>query len=316
MKSVLLFRLGGLGDLLVAFPSIYLLRKKLAPCSITLICREEYGSLLKEAGVVDNLISEGDASLAPLFAGSPYLDGELSRWLEDFSLILGWMQKKSSLQIEGSLHTQKRKKCRFFVFKPTYPGQISQFFFDITVKFLNKGATPPFNECRILPIGLSQKEEGLKMFNNRILKEDEKIVVVHPGSGSEDKCWPFRNFIKIITQLSIKGVKGVVVTGMAEGRIESDLEGAALPRSWTWLRNPPLLRLAGLLSCAHIYLGNDSGVTHLAAACGTQVVALFRKDLLAKWKPYGNVSVFSGESISDIKFDAVLEAVCVGVRPL
>ena len=57
MKSILLFRLGGLGDLLVAFPSIYLLRKELFPCSITLVCREEYGSLLKETGVVDNLVS-------------------------------------------------------------------------------------------------------------------------------------------------------------------------------------------------------------------------------------------------------------------
>ena len=117
MKSILLFRLGGLGDLLVAFPSIHCLRKKLSPCSITLVCREEYGSILKQTGVVDNLVSEADANLAPLFAGSAHLDGELVRWLGGFSLILGWVQKKSSLQIEKNFPFQDRKKYRFFVFE-------------------------------------------------------------------------------------------------------------------------------------------------------------------------------------------------------
>jgi len=309
MKSILLFRLGGLGDLLVAFPSIYLLRKKLSPCSITLVCREEYGAILKETGVVDNLISECDANLAPLFAGSAHLDGELVRWLECFSLILGWVQKKSSLQIEKSFLFQNIMKCRFFVFDPTYPGQISKFFFDKTAEFLNRSEVLCFDECSILPFSSEQKQDGLSLLENGDLREGEKIVVVHPGSGSIEKCWPIRSFFKIIIQMSQKGIRGVLVTGMAEERMENIIEEAQLPEGWTWLRNPPLLRLAGLLQSADLYFGNDSGVTHLAAACGTKVVALFRDDLVDKWKPYGRVSALSGESISEIKFDTVWEAV-------
>jgi len=219
MKSVLLFRLGGLGDLLVAFPSIYLLRKKLSPCSITLVCREEYGSVLKETGVVDNLISGSDANLAPLFAGSAHLDGELVRWLEDFSLILGWVQKKSSLQIEKSFLFQNRKKCRFFVFDPTYPGQISKFFFDKTAEFLNRSEALGFDECSILPLSSEQMQDGLRLLGKGDLKEREKMVVVHPGSGSTEKCWPVNNFIKVIIQLGQKGIRGVLLTGMAEERM-------------------------------------------------------------------------------------------------
>ena len=312
MKSILLFRLGGLGDLLVAFPSIYLLRKKLSPCSITLVCREEYGSVLKETGIVDNLISGSDAGLVRLFAGSAHLDGELTQWLEGFSLILGWVQKKSSLQIEKNFLFQNRKKCRFFVFDPTYPGQISNFFFDKTAEFLNRSEALSFDECSILPLSSEQKQDGLRLLGNGDLKEREKMVVVHPGSGSTEKRWPVRSFIKVIIRLSQKGIRGVLVTGMAEERMESIIEEARLPENWTWLRYPPLLRLAGLLQSADFYLGNDSGVTHLAAACGTRVVALFRDDLVEQWKPYGYVSVLDGESVSEIKFDTVWEA--VGVR--
>ena len=312
MKSVLLFRLGGLGDLLVAFPSICLIRKNLSPCSITLVCREKYGLVLKETGIVDNLVSEGDANLAPLFAGSVHLDEGLVRWLEGFSLIFGWVQKMSSLQIEKSFPFQNRKKCRFFVSDPTYPSQIGKYFFDKTAEFLSRNITMCFNECSILPLSSEQKQDGLGLLGKRALKEGEKFVVVHPGSGSRGKCWPIRNFIEIIIQLSQKGIRGVLVTGMAEERMESFIEKAQLPEDWTWLRNPPLLRLAGLLQSADLYLGNDSGVTHLAAACGRKVVALFREDLVDKWKPFGRVSALSGKPISEIKFEAVWEA--VGVR--
>ncbi|MEE9390528.1 MAG: glycosyltransferase family 9 protein, partial [Candidatus Aminicenantaceae bacterium] len=190
-----------------------------------------------------------------------------------------------------------------------YPGQISKFFFDKTAEFLNRSEVLCFDECSILPLSSEQKQDGLGLLENGDLKEREKIVVVHPGSGSMEKCWPLHNFIKIIIQLSQKGIRGVLVTGMAEERMENIIEEARLPEDWTWLRNPPLLRLAGLLQSADLYFGNDSGVTHLAAACGTKVVALFRDDLVDKWKPYGRVSALSGESISEIKFDTVWEAV-------
>jgi heptosyltransferase-3 len=316
MKSVLLFRLGGLGDLLVAFPSIYFLRKKISSCSITLVCREDYGLIFKETGAVDNLVSEGDPRMAPLFAGSAHLDGELVRWLEGFSLVFGWMQKKSSLQIEQSLPLQSRKKSRFFVSDPAYPGQISRYFFDKTAEFLDRGEAPGFNECRILPLSSEQRRDGLTLLGKRVLKEGERFVVVHPGSGSAEKCWPVQNFLEIIIQLNRTGIGGVLVTGRAEARMEDVIEKAQLPENWTWLRNPPLLKLAGLLQSAALYLGNDSGVTHLAAACGGKVVALFREDLADRWRPYGRVSLLRGKPVSRIKLDAVWEAIEVGVRPL
>jgi len=317
MKSVLLFRLGGLGDLLVAFPSIHLLRKKLFPCSLSLVCREEYGEILKETGVVDNLVSSSQASLAPLFESQPYPQ-ELTQWLGEFSLILGWLQKESSLNQKEFCTFLDKKKCRFFVVSPDIPGQISRHFFERTREFLSQeeGPSPSFNDCTLMPLSPSQREEGLKLLGEEFsMHKDElelgthKIVVVHPGSGNKSKCWPLDNFIAIINELDQERYRGVLVTGYAETDLENKLKRHTLPKNWVWLHNPPLLKLSGLLTVSALYLGNDSGITHLAAACGTKVVAHFRNDPEAAWRPYGQTIILSGESVSDISLHSVREAI-------
>lgn len=301
MKSALLFRLGGLGDLLVAFPSIFFVRKKIAPWSLTLVCREEYGLILRDTGVVDNLVSVGDPKLAPLFSSPPY-SRELLSWLNEFSLILGWMHKKTSLNLEDFYGAQNAEKCHFVFHDPASQAPISSSFFHETCQFLahEGGLNPSFDECSFLPLSSIQKEEGRRLVGAESLEHWKKIAIVHPGSGSENKCWPLENFLEVINWLSSQGYRGALVTGFVEERMENRIKDVSLPQDWLWLRNPPLLKLSGLLSVADLYLGNDSGITHLAAACGTKVFALFRKDLEALWKSNGRVSILNGDSVSDI----------------
>lgn len=311
MQTILLIRFGGLGDLLAAFPSIYLLRKTIPQCSITLICREEYGVVLNKTHLVDEVLSVGDPYLAPLFRSHPYADEAFIRWQDKFSLILGWMQGKKSAMMEENLRSSGRRKCRFFVFEPDMQQPISQFFFQKTGEFLSdeRKSIPSFSECTALPLDLNQKRSGLRLLGEKEVKEGDEIVIIHPGSGSERKCWPVENFFKIMDRFSQRRMRGVLVTGEAEQRIERELEREEFPRNWLWLKNAALLKLAGLLSCSSYYLGNDSGVTHLASACGTKGLALFRKDLEPIWRPYGNISVLAQESVSDIKIDSVWETI-------
>jgi len=310
MESILLFRWGGLGDLLVTLPSIFFVRKKFPSRRLTLVCRQEYGSLLKETGIVDEVVSGSDASLAPLFADSYDVQSELARWLKEFSLILGWMQKERSLPIEEHFSNQGVKNFRFFACDPTQSSQISKFFFEKTAEFIGEGYSlkVAFEECQFLPLSREQKEESLKLLGSDADKSG-RIVVIHPGSGSEKKYWPLKNFFEIIFRLSRKGIRGALVTGEAEERMRKEIEKTALPRGWQWILNPPLLKLAGLLSESSLYLGNDSGITHLAAASGTKILALFRKDLECIWKPYGNSALLSAPSLDEISPAAVWERV-------
>ena len=74
------------------------------------------------------------------------------------------------------------------------------------------------------------------------------------------------------------------------------------------LDEPSLPRLAGVLACASAYLGNDSGVSHLAAALGTPSVVLFTRDKLAwqPWEPRARPLVVSTASLERADLDRVL----------
>jgi len=122
------------------------------------------------------------------------------------------------------------------------------------------------------------------------------FLAVHPGSGSPAKNWPFDRFVEAARRLA-SGWPWLLVLGPAEeGRVVPDgvaTPGDRLPEPSPSLGNAvvaralPLRRLATVLSRAGLYLGNDSGASHLAAACGTRTLALFGPTDPAQWSPVG-----------------------------
>lgn len=311
MNDILLFRLGGLGDLLVAFPSIYFVRKKLPGSFLTLVCREEYGTIFKETRVVDAIVSAEDRSLSPLFAGNPPGEHETAQWLSRFSLVLGWTQGRQSLSLADFFFRQENVRTHVFSLPQGYRGQISRFFFNRTSQSLADLGLPgsPFHRCTYLPLeGIRPGSELKSQDEDGKAVAHKKLAVIHPGSGSRNKCWPLANFLNIVKRLESCGVHGTLVTGEAEGEIRNLIKDTELPSGWTWLERPPVLELCSLLRRADVYLGNDSGVTHLAAACGTSVVSLFREEHTFRWRPYGRVRLISSPDVREIDIETVWEA--------
>ncbi len=120
------------------------------------------------------------------------------------------------------------------------------------------------------------------------------FAVIHPFSGSARKNWPLNRFRELAARLTLP-------VQWSAGPQEA-LEDA--------VRFENLYDLACWLASARIYIGNDSGITHLAAAVGTPVVAIFGPTDAAVWAPRGErVAVVSAGSIDAVSLDAVLQAV-------
>ena len=113
----------------------------------------------------------------------------------------------------------------------------------------------------------------------------DRLLFVHPGAGGRGKRWGTEGFAAVLERAAdLPRVAVVVHQGPA------DLEAvAALPerliRRAIALREPPLPLLAGMLTHAAAYVGNDSGISHLAAAVGAPSVVLFGADQLT-WRPW------------------------------
>ena len=134
-------------------------------------------------------------------------------------------------------------------------------------------------------------------------------AVIHPGAGSEEKCWPLERFIRLADELRADGLNVTAVLGPVEadrwrdGRI--DRLRAAMPV----LADAELPTVAGLLAAAELYVGNDSGASHLAAAVGTPTVALFGPTNPVHFRPLGRrVEVVAAGAMADIRVSAALAA--------
>jgi ADP-heptose:LPS heptosyltransferase len=308
--KALFIRLGGLGDLLVALPSIAYLRRAFPGFYISLLCRSEYGVLLQAGGLVDEILSAGDRTFSFLFSGT-IAEPEPVRRLKDFSIVFAWLHKADPSAIEAAVRILGIERAVLIAPGDVLPPALHRFFFRETLSAVGRDPDSDslFAECARLPLRKGMIEEGLKYFGLAADSAPRGYAVVHPGSGSAAKCWPLENFLYIVRELSRAGIPGILLTGEAEESLAKVLKEAILPEGWKWFGSPPLTMLPGLLTEARLYLGNDSGVTHLAAACGAPVVALFRKEWDPVWKPYGKTRSLSSAFLSEISPCAVWDAV-------
>lgn len=132
------------------------------------------------------------------------------------------------------------------------------------------------------------------------LPSSSRWWVIHPGSGSPAKNWS--GFLELLTRLSADRAgeqrwigqedRILVLLGPAE-----EERGTALPAD-TLVRSPSLPQLAALLERSDRYLGNDSGVSHLAGAIGSRGVALFADTAASCWAPRGDVRVLQAAAAS------------------
>ena len=131
----------------------------------------------------------------------------------------------------------------------------------------------------------------------------ENFAVIHPFSGSAKKNWPLDLYRDLALRLNMP-VKWCAGPSADEALSESDSLGDAV-------RIADLYDLACWLAAARVYIGNDSGITHLAAAVGVPVVAIFLSTDPQVWAPRGDrVSVLENPDV-----DHVLAAVAATARP-
>ena len=308
--EVLLIRVGGLGDLVVTVPSIALVRRLSPDARLTLAGRPEYGALLKTAGLVDEVVDAGSRRFAFLFGDPRAATPEEDEWLLRFGLIVAWRQKPGPFPLEAWGGPGKGRVL-VFTFPERSGKPASRAFFDETLRALaGPGAeTPSFDDCARLEIPAALREDGRRYFGFPASAGAPNPAIIHPGSGGAGKRWPLDRFLEVAARLAARGVPGIIVVGESEEGLRATLREAPLPKGWSFSSSPPLGALAGLLAGSAVYLGNDSGVTHLAAACGAPTVALFRRDLEQLWRPFDPATVLAAETPAAIPLESVWPAI-------
>jgi ADP-heptose:LPS heptosyltransferase len=156
----------------------------------------------------------------------------------------------------------------------------------------------------------------------------QPILAIHPGSGSTQKNWPLENWIELFSRNDgfppAEDKRGqlrrlpslIVISGEADKAQTELLERAWKNREVRFAKNLPLLHLAAVLERS-IFIGHDTGISHLAAAAGANCVLLFGPTDPNVWAPRNkNVRVLSAQSgkLSDLEIASVEAAVAGAIN--
>ncbi len=271
---VLVLRAGALGDVLLTVPLLDALRRLRPSPRLTLVAPGAVGELARAAGWADAVLPFESAALRWLWSDTlPVPDG--AAWRVDAAI--GCLDDPG-----GRLASRLRAAgaARVVTVSPLRPAR--------HVADLLLGALPG------LGLDLPQAPPPPPPRGGRTALAPEgppgvpaPRLALHPGSGSAAKNWPLDGFLALARAARAMGLHPFFTTGEADAALEEPLRPAAEREGWAVVRNPPLTGLARLLRGAAAYVGNDSGVTHLAAVLGVPTLALFGPTDPALWAPRG-----------------------------
>ncbi|MFZ5450028.1 MAG: glycosyltransferase family 9 protein [Thermodesulfobacteriota bacterium] len=277
ITKILVWHQGALGDLLLAGPALAAVSRHYSGARITALGHPERWGLLAGSLPLDEVWDSSKAIWAPLF-GSRALPAVIRERLSRFQLALVFSPRPQTILLD-QLHQAGIPLVHWL---PSFPESGTEAVAVIQARHLaalEVHYTPgPFK--LILE---DDKEEPVE------LPGPGPWLAVAPGSGQSRKNWPLSHYYEVSRALAWEfGLKVVWLAGPAEEAALPYLEALAKAQDHLLLANRPLAWIAMVLSHCRLYLGNDSGLTHLAAAVsGPDVLALFGPTDPRVWAPLG-----------------------------
>ncbi|HMO80146.1 MAG TPA: glycosyltransferase family 9 protein [Pyrinomonadaceae bacterium] len=310
MKKILVFRIGHLGDTLVSLPAFWRIRDSFPDAHITLLTNFDPDDprllspkdVLPESGLFDALMSYPPAER--VLTSGP----EIIRFL--FRLRRQRFDAVFYLPPRSRTAVQAVRDIRFFKL-----AGIRKVFGDRTLEARRLPIQSPpeasaviseseyLLECvseGIPELSRESKSELLITETERkaafewlassvdLAENDLRLIAVAPGSKWESKIWNEKRYSEVVARLMERVNAFPVVFGGEEDREKGERLIAKWGRGANACGKLTVRQSAALIERCALYLGNDTGTMHLAAAVGTRCVAVFAAiDLEGRWYPIG-----------------------------
>jgi ADP-heptose:LPS heptosyltransferase len=117
---------------------------------------------------------------------------------------------------------------------------------------------------------------------------DRKFALIHPAAAFATKQWATENFARVVEFLAERGYASVAIAAPHENAILENLTSEASVGIVTFELSLP--EVTALASRSQLFVGNDSGIAHIAAAVGTPSVVIFGSSNIAHWRPWNRAS--------------------------
>ncbi len=284
MKRYLIIRPGAIGDAIVTLPTVQRLRAQEAETEIHLVVGAAAATLLAGRCAADVAESYELPRWTGLFM--PEMPADLRSFLQGWEAIILYLSGHTAVaeRVAGTCG------ARVILWPPLPPAGVR-----VAVAWHLQGA--------LVKLGLTPSADPPRVtlladdvaFAERYWQEhslphgaSSPVVALHPGSGSARKNWPAARYAALATNLhKHHGAHILAVAGPADEAVVREMRAAWQSAPLTLAQNLALPEVAALLARCRCFIGNDSGIAHLAAALGVPTVALFGPTDPMLWAPTG-----------------------------
>jgi ADP-heptose:LPS heptosyltransferase len=279
--EILIIHPGGLGDVVLSLPAVALLRNGNPAARITVAGNIDH-LVPVMSGYAERIIALSALPLHPLYGPGSVPESVVGYW-RSYDRIVSWTGGGDRE------FTRKFKEIHPNVIiaswrpAPEEAKHVSQQFVDSLA--MEDGAAPVPTPI-LLPSNL--RVEGKDWLVEQGWNGRDPLTALHPGAGSGIKRWPALRFMQLAQHLALQEKrKFLIIEGAAERGLAQQIV-PALPAGAAIVMDAMSLNLlTAVVAHCDLFVGNDSGVAHLAAALDVRCVVLFGPTLPQHWAPLG-----------------------------
>ncbi len=308
MQRGLILQPGAIGDCISTLPLAAFMKDSLRLGGVDILGHTEYIGILPGRTCVDGIRSIDSINLHQLFAETKAFDlkdgDPLISAFAEYAWIATFLGEPDSDFEQNLIFTANcSHSAEVITLSMKPPKDFSEHLTDFYIRqFMDQsglslqGWQVRPDDC-LIKTAEADINRGRELLRERGLDAREKTVVIQPGSGGPDKCWHLDNFLAVAKELGSKDFEVIFLLGPAELDRFSDVMIKKINSVAKCLKDLSLIQVLRLLSCADGFVGNDSGITHLAAGLGIRTLAVFGPTNPAVYKPIGpSVTVFVDSS--------------------
>lgn len=287
VKRILVVRLRSIGDTVLSTPSLIAIRKFLPDAEIDILLEDWVAPVLEGFEGV-NVISTGTSNAAKLKTAN-YLRNR--KYDVAFNLH-GGTTSSMFVRATGAKHRvglshyrYKRFYNHIYTSAADYFGREKLHSAEQQLALLGFAGVPvddmPKSRLTVTDSAMDKVRTicGSGWFNSG------NYALMHPSTAFFTKQWPTENFARTAEFLTKKGLNVVAIASKAESNVLAELTAVANVPITTF-DDLTLPEITALASQARVFVGNDSGMAHIAAAVETPSVVIFGSSNRTHWHPW------------------------------
>jgi heptosyltransferase III len=308
MKRILVIRGGAIGDFILTLPALKALRDSYPARHLEILAYKHIAALAENRFYADAVQSIEYGPLSGFFAKGADLDPELCAYFSSFEVVITYLFDPDRIFEENLARAGAPRIVRGPAKIRTGSHAARQLAWPVE----ELGISVTDYRARIFP-----SDDDIRFAAEFLGRASRPVIALHIGSGSPQKNWPVDNWISLADYLLQKtGSESVppsllVISGEADQVQYARFRERRTNQNILFAEALPLPKLAAVLRTT-VFLGHDSGISHLAAAAGANCTLLFGPTDPEIWAPFGdNVRVIRAPkgNLANLRLETVLDGI-------